>query len=328
MAVYTALNKHELEKFIEPYGVGRLIDYEGVAAGIENTTYFITTDQSDLPNELTTTETGEYVLTVYESVDKEELIFYIELTTYLNQKRLPVPCPIKDANGKALQIVQGKPALLVTKIPGSHPSTPSSTQCSTIAKWLAELHLACLDSTFELEGSDNLNRLEDSATALASKLEDTDQELLNETDRFKQRITAYPNLPQSIIHNDLFTDNALFDGEKLTAIIDFNSSSTGYLVYDLAVLVNSWCSCDDGRLDAEKAKSCLIAYQQVRPFTDDEKTLWNDFLRIAAFRFWLSRLEVKYKQENDKGPADLIEYKDPDQYKKILLDRIKYPMQA
>ena len=328
MAVYTALDRQELESFIEPYGVGPLLSYEGVAAGIENTTYFITTDQSDFPSELKTSDQGEFVLTVYEATDREELGFFIELTTYLNLKQLPVPCPITNANGEALQMVRGKPALLAAKIPGAHPATPSLNQCTAIAKCLATLHLACLDANFERDDGYDLSWLENSAKVLAEKLTDSDRGLLNEIDHFKKRTSENPDLPRSIIHNDLFTDNALFDGDDLTAIIDFNSASTGYLIYDLAVVVNSWCSNGNGQLELIKARACLKAYQQVRPFTEDEKRMWNDFLRIAATRFWLSRLELKYKLEDKAHQTDLVEHKDPDQYKNILIDRISTPVQV
>lgn len=328
MAVYTVLDRADVETFIKPFGIGPLIDFQGVAEGIENTNYFITTDQSDLPSETQTQPEGHFVLTIFEAIPAAELGFYIDLTSLLNVKGLPVPCPLKNADGQALQMLQDKPALLLPRISGSHPDTPSVEQCQAVARTLAGIHAVCLQSTLNHESGRNLDWLHRIATQLTPRLSADDQSLLEELPRFQQQTLHHPDLPRHIIHSDLFRDNVLFKGDELTAIIDFNSAGNGYLLFDLAVVVNDWCSTADGSLDLPLAQATLAAYQQVRPLTNDEKSLWNDFLRIAASRFWLSRLEVQLKLESHHRSSGLVDHKDPQQYKTILLHRINHPMVA
>lgn len=326
MAVYTVLEQEDVKAFIKPFGIGPLVDYEGVADGIENTNYFITTDQSSFPSELRTQPLQHFVLTIFEAITAKELEFYIDLTNLLNAKGLPVPCPLENADGEALQYLHGKPALLLPKINGSHPLQPTLKQCQTIAETLAHTHKICQSRSLDHESSHNYDWLVEVAANVAPQLEADDLALLDEVKRFQQQTERYPNLPRGIIHSDLFKDNVLFDGDQLTAIIDFNSAGNGYLMYDLAVVVNDWCSAADGSLNVPFAEAVFAAYQQVRAFTGDEKALWNDFLRIAASRFWLSRLEVQLGLELNPRPSGLVEHKDPEQYKRILIQRINHPM--
>ena len=340
MAVYTVLERQEIEDFIRPFGIGPLIDFEGVAAGIENTNYFVSADQSDFPSELRTAPTRHYVLTIFEAVDEQDLAFFIQLTTLLNLRGLPVPCPLQDADGAAMQRIQGKPALLTPKLEGEHPCQPNPEQCRSLGETLAKVHQACIESGLQhpsirsLQWLDNcaadLNHYLDNATPGPAALDpdllcDADRELLDEIPRFQQWVANHPKLPKAVIHGDLFRDNTLFDEDRLTGLIDFNSAGSGYLMYDLAVVVNDWCSQADGSLNQALAKALLGAYQQIRPFNDEEKPLWNDFLRIAAARFWISRLHVQLQPQASHRPGGLVELKDPQEYKNILLQRIHSP---
>jgi homoserine kinase type II len=326
MAVYTVLDRDSISAFIKPYGIGPLIDFRGVAEGIENTNYFISTDQSDFPSELRTKPVQHFVLTIFESISAEKLRFYIDLTSQLNEKGLPVPCPLENADGIALQNLEGKPALLIPKVSGEHPLKPTLAQCQTIARTLANIHLACLNTDWSHESDHNLAWLAKVADSLASRLAPEDATLLDEISRFQQRVLDHPDLPRSIIHGDLFRDNVLYEQDQLTAIIDFYSAGNGYLLFDLAVLVNDWCSIADGSLNLEAAEAIIAAYQSIRPFSPAEQALWNDFLRIAAVRFWVSRLETRFKLDTSHRPGGLVEHKDPQQYKNILLQRINKPM--
>ena len=149
MAVYTVIDRDELETFIAPFGIGPLIDYEGVAAGIENTNYFLSTDQSDFASELHTEPTREFVLTIFESIEVDELRFYVELTTLLSLRGLPVPCPYKDADGIAIHQLHGKPAILIPKFAGQHPIKPTQQQCLAIGETLEAAVLTARKGLFD-----------------------------------------------------------------------------------------------------------------------------------------------------------------------------------
>lgn len=321
MAVYTTLERDEISALVTQYGLGPLIDYQGSAEGIENTTYFITTDESDRNSEEYTQPERYFVLTLFETLSTEQLPFYVELLTLLHTKGLPVPCPLRDADGKAIQCLQGKPVLLIPKMPGNHPKTATAEQCRAIGKALAQLHLVGLESGIEYQAQRDIDWLRETTGTLLTNLEPDEQILAQDELQNLGDITSGSELPKAIIHGDLFRDNTLFESDQLSALIDFYNAGTGYLMTDLAIVVNDWCSEADGSLDNDRVNSMVAAYCELRSPDTNEAKLWNHFLRLAAFRFWISRLLAHQTHR----PGGLTEQKDPDQYKQILLDRRNNP---
>ena len=319
MAVYTVLDREDIETYIAPFGIGPLVSYEGIAEGIENTNYLITTDQSEFGSEFQSEPIQHFVLTLFEAQPFDELKFYADLTTLLNLRGLPVPSPVRDTDGNTLKRLQGKPALLIPQVAGQHCTEPNAKQCEEIGSTLANIHKACLDAQLKHEGPRNIEWLVAAAAEITPQLEQADQELLNkEINHFINLHNSGLNLPRSVIHGDLFRDNALFVGDRLSGIIDFFSSSTGYLLHDLAVVANDWCSEHDGSLNHERCNALLNGYKNNRPLTKDEESVWNDFLRIAAVRFWVTRLLIKAKPAEHHRPGELWDIKDPHEYKNIL----------
>jgi homoserine kinase type II len=318
MAVYTTLEKEEIEQFIQPFGLGPLVSYEGVADGIENTNYFIRTDESAQLSEEYTEPVCEFVLTIFETLSAQELQFYVDFTTMLNLRGLPAPSPLTDANGVAMQTLHQKPALLIPKIDGQHPDHPTKEQCQAIGKALAELHQASTEAAMSHDSQRDYSWLRTTAKELLPGLDKDDAELMQKELQNLDAIETHDALPKAVIHSDLFRDNTLFDDQQLKAVIDFYSAGNGHLIMDLAVTVNDWCSNDDGSLNEELTHDLVIAYTQVRQPDAEEALLWNNFLRLAALRFWVSRLLAHQTHR----PGGLTEQKDPNQYKAILLSRI------
>lgn len=325
MAVYTVLTREEIEQFIQPFGIGPLISFEGVAEGIENTNYFVETDLSDLPNEFSTETVGRYVLTIFEQIDSQSLSFYVELTTRLNLRELPVPCPLQDADGNAIKNIQGKPALLIPKIIGQHPTEPNEQQCKAIGQSIAAIHNVTSKDQVNHQSNRNRQWLQQCADQIITLLPADEKTLLEELAYFNHQIdTVSDKVPQGIIHGDLFRDNAIFSNDHLLAIIDFNSAGSDYLLMDLAVIANDWCSEADGSINTGRLNALIDGYQLERPISPQEKQLWNSFLRMAAFRFWLSRRFTQLQATKQRSNI-LAEPKDPLQYKQILLQRIQHP---
>lgn len=316
MAVYTPLDQTTLESVLAAFALGNLYSYAGISAGVENTNYFITTTDGERQR--------EFVLTLFEQVAAEDLQFYIDLTTMLSNRGLPVPSPLADSTGQTLRMVKGKPALLVPKVSGQHLQQPNAQQCQVLGVTLAKVHLACLNWPVRHAGIRDWQWMQQTATDISPRLTAAERELLQEIPRFEQLIKN-TSLPQAVIHGDLFRDNALFDGNTLTGLIDFNSAGDGFLLFDLAVVVNDWCSKADGSLDDTLSTPLLQAYQQVRPIADDESRLWNDFLRIAALRFWLSRRQTQLEASSIKPCSHLVVEKDPAEFLRILNHRVRYP---
>lgn len=315
MAVYTTLDRDEITAFIEPFGIGPLLEYEGVAAGIENTNYFLRTDRHDPTDEDHIRRPGEYVLTLFETQPLEDIRFHVQLTQLLARRGLPVPAPIADSNGQALHTLLGKPTVLIPRIRGHHPKTPTTTQCHAIGSTLAQIHRVALDAGLQHPGHRSLAWLEQTAASVRPFLSPEETALL---DQQLQELPGLQTLPQSIIHGDLFRDNALFDDNQLVAVIDFFSAGSGYLLLDLAVVANDWCYQAGEGLDTHRLAALLSGYQLKRSVGVNERVLWPQLLQLAALRFWVSRLQARHAPEQRRRPGTLVALKDPSEYRNIL----------
>ncbi len=324
MAVYTPLEPQQVATFIKPFGIGELVDMEGVADGVENTNYFISTDHAQLISEERNNPIQYYVLTLFESLSSAELAFYVDFTDLLGNEGLPVPSALRDSNGVAIHSLAQKPALLLPKLAGAHPAVPSLEQCTAIGQALARLHRVSQASAYYHHGTRDLAWLAASAETMTNDLEPHDADLLGSIRQAQQAVADSAGLPQAVIHGDLFRDNCLFEGDELTGLIDFYSASTGHLLLDLAVTVNDWCSMADGSLDLERCHALVSAYRQRRPITDNEREHWNHFLILAAARFWLSRLNARLHPGESAAEGRLVTLKDPAQYRDILRDRVQH----
>jgi homoserine kinase type II len=131
---------------------------------------------------------------------------------------------------------------------------------------------------------------------------------------------AHPmsGLPRGVIHADLFRDNVLMDGERVGGLIDYYFACTDALLYDVAITVNDWCMSAEGKLDAERTRAMLNAYHAARPFTPAEADAWPLTLRVAALRFWISRLYDLHLPRD----GEMVNAHDPEQFKRILLNHI------
>ncbi|MCM2972443.1 homoserine kinase [Larsenimonas suaedae] len=306
MAVFTPLTEAQVRDFLLRYEIGDLVTLEEVASGTENSTFFVTTDQQQL------------VLTLFEQGEQEELPFFVDLLDFLAGHSLPVPGPIHDKTGVALQSLAGKPALLFPRLPGRHPHDPTLSQCAAIGQTLGQLHTVSRHFTGSRPNPRDLRWISANHTKVLSYLNADDQALMrDELDAFEATFGTDTALPQGALHGDLFRDNALFDGDRLGGLIDFYNGCTGDLIFDLAIVVNDWCTRENGAIDHERYASVLGAYLAERPFTDRERALWPMMLRMTALRYWLSRLLVVYVDP----PAHTLTPKDPAQYRAIVKAR-------
>lgn len=279
MSVFTPLERHELEDFLAPYGLGRLRDFQGIAAGSENSNFFVSMER------------GEFVLTLIERGPSADLPFFIELLDVLHAAELPVPYALRTGSGEALRSLAEKPALLQPRLPGQHVQQPNPHHCQEVGTLLAHIHLATREQVLERRSDRGLDWMLSEGPSLALQLSDEQLPLLRdalaEIHRLKPRILA---LPRANLHADLFRDNVLFDGNRLSGVIDFYNACSGPMLYDLAIALNDWCSEADGSLDPHRAQALLGAYSALRHFTPAEAELWPTLLRVACVRFWLSRL--------------------------------------
>ena len=317
MAVFTKVLPAEIGALTEHLGAGRLLRLTGIPAGIENTNFFVTTT------------TGEWVLTLFERLRAEQLPYFLGLMQHLARRGLPVPEPRADAVGQMLHQVAGKPAALVTRLPGHHQLAPDLHHCAQLGHLLARMHGAVADFALHQPNLRGLAWWLAMAPQLQPFLSTDQQDLLHSEMTFQQQLAAspaYAALPRGAVHADLFCDNVLFDGlpghEKLSGAFDFYFAGTDTFAYDLAVCLNDWClDANDATLDQARAQAMVGAYQQTRALSSTELRLLPALLRSAALRFWLSRLADWHLPRE----AALLEPKQPIHFERVLRSRIATP---
>jgi homoserine kinase type II len=304
LSVYTSVTEAELDAWLANYSIGRLKALEPIKAGIENTNYFVTTTQ------------GAFVLTLFERLPAAELPFYLGLMAHLARHGIPAPAPIADLSDQYLRTLNGKPAALVTRLPGRSIEEPGEPECAELGALLARLHLAGRSYGTYLENPRGPRWWRIAAADLKPFLGAEQRRLLDDELAF-QAAHRFADLPRGPVHADLFRDNALFDAGRISGVIDFYFAGVDCLLYDIAVCANDWCLTDplsDPTLDASRVQALMDAYQAVRALSPAERAAWPAMLRAAALRFWLSRLHDFHLPR----AGMLVHAHDPEQFRRIL----------
>lgn len=277
MSVYTVVSRAELALFLSDYALGSLLDFRGIAAGIENTNYFVNTER------------GEFVLTLFETTAADKLPDCLKLMEFLASRDFPCARPMANQNGAWLTRLKGKPATLVTRLHGRSHEQVRPVHCRAIGQALATLHQQAAGFPQAPPSERAASWRAQTLAQLSAKLSDAElrmaTRLSQQSDEFEQLL-----LPSGLIHADLFRDNALYDGDELSGIIDFYYAHVGAYVYDLAVLVADWSFVPTQTLNLANAAALIAGYQGVRSLETLERRYWLHALRAVAVRFWLSRL--------------------------------------
>jgi len=305
MAVYTDVTAEDLSAFLAKYAIGDLLAYKGIAEGVENSNFLLHTSQ------------GHFILTLYERrVAAADLPFFLSLMEHLAARGLNCPQPVKARDGRTLGEIAGRPAAIVTFLDGMWIRRPSATHCAGLGAALAQLHLAGADfpgtraNTLSVAGWRQLyDRCADRAHEVKSDLKIFIGDELAHLERI------WPTqLPQGVIHDDLFPDNVFFLGERLSGLIDFYFACTDTLAYDIAICLNAWCFESDHSFNVTKARGLLQAYSKLRPLSGTERDALPVLSRGAALRFLLTRL-VDWL---NVPPGALVRPKDPVEYVRKL----------
>jgi homoserine kinase type II len=317
MAVYTNVGLAEAGALFERLGLGALSDLQGIRSGIENTNYYAQTAR------------GQWVLTVFERLAFDELPYYLQLMQHLAQHGIAVPSPQAGADGCLVHHIAGKPAAVVTRLPGSHRLRPAAEHVVQVAQMLARMHIAGASFALQQPHPRGLSWWISTVPTVLPFVSEGQAALLREELAFQQQVLASAAgqaLPRGAIHADLFRDNVMFDDtagdDRLCGFFDFYFAGTDALLFDIAVCLNDWCSdAGSGALDDILAPAFVQAYGDVRALTGPEQRLLPALMRAAAFRFWLSRLWDWHLPRE----ASLLQPKDPTFFERVLKQRIDNP---
>ena len=305
MSVYTTVTPDQLKTWLKQYSLGALADLQGIASGIENTNYFVTTTH------------GRYVLTLFEKLQRAQLPYFINLMAHLARHGIPCPSPVASLDNHFLHELNGKPACVVSCLDGKSLIDATPQHCAQVGEMLADIHQAGKSYPDTMENSRGRQWWKATAPQVMPHLPESDATLLKEELRH-QALHRLEDLPRGVIHGDLFRDNVLFKDETLSGVIDFYYACHDVWLYDVAITVNDWCVSAPGELDEERMLALLKAYHATRPLTPIERGAWPVMLRAAALRFWLSRLYDFHFPR----PGELTHAKDPAHFQRILKNHI------
>lgn len=288
MAVYTHLGAETLAELIAAYDVGDLVSAKGIAEGVSNSNWLVETSGRRGRG-------ARFILTLYERrIDAGDLPFFLALLDHLAARGCAVPATIHDREGRSLRQIEGKAAALIEFLPGVSPSAPTPAQARAVGAALAQVHLAGRD--FELARRDRLDpatNLGTLAQCSAGRLADIDPALAYAIPWAEEVVASWPAaLPRSTIHSDLFPDNVLMLGERVTGLIDFYFACAGMMAYDLAVTHAAWAFDRSGAAFAPAIGTALIdGYESVRPLDGGERAALPLLAEGACLRFTASRAE-------------------------------------
>ena len=301
MAVYTDVAAEELEAFLAGYALGELLSYKGIAEGVENSNFLLHTTA------------GNFILTLYERrVAAADLPFFLGLMEHLAKRGITCPQPVKSRSGAMLGEVSGKPAAVITFLEGMWIRRPSGRHCGALGEALAKLHRAGADFPGKRANALSVAGWRPLYQTVAARCDSVQPGLAAALAAELEQLEAqWPrNLPQGVIHADLFPDNVFFLGDKLSGLIDFYFACTDALAYDLAICLNAWCFEADHSYNVTKGRALLQAYAAVRPLVSAERQALPILARGAALRFLLTRLVDWF----DERGAALVRRKDPIEY--------------
>ncbi len=316
MAVFTPVSLEDLIPWAAQFPIGRVDAVKGISSGIENSNFFLSTDS------------GEYVLTIFEKLRFEQLPFYLNLMRHLAERGVLVPAPIASNRGEIITPLHGKPASIVTRLQGDWQPAPGPVHCAEVGSMLAKMHLAAQDYALYQPNLRGLAWWNETTPVVLPFLSADNAALLRAEMHFQQAFAAsdtYHALPNGPIHADLFRNNVMFDGERLSGFFDFYFAGCDTWLFDVAVTVNDWCiDLATGTTDPLRVQALLKAYAAQRPFTSAEQQAWPAMLRGAALRFWLSRLFDFYLPRE----AEMLKPHDPTHFERILRHRIDHAVLA
>lgn len=300
MAVYTPVSENELTEFVANYGIGKLISYEGIEAGVSNTNYHIFTEQ------------GRYILTLFEPhrVRAEDIPFYLEYIRYLERGGVPCANALVRQDGASLGYLADRPAAIFEFLQGEGQTASSITpeKCRRAGETLAQMHKAALSMPDTLTNQFALPKWQSWVGAIGAHMDSIQSGLFQTvTSELTWLQNAWPyDLPRGAIHADYFPDNVFFTGNELTGVIDFHFVCTDDLAYDLAIAVNAWSFDAANNFVPERMQHMMDGYTSVRPLTPAEQAAMPLMLRAGAFRFLISRIEEKlrWKQGDMMIPHD------------------------
>ena len=305
MSVYTNLNNKDIANLLKKYDIGSLTSYKGISDGITNTNYFLNTTK------------GKYVITVFEDIKKSKVIKYLKLMNFFSEKGLCSPEIMITKSGDILTVIKSKPCSIMEKLSGKTIEQSNTKLCKSVGETIANFHIASVNYKNKIKNSRDIDWVEKNIEKVRDYLSKEQLRILNRSSEIFKKLFKL-NLPQGMIHSDLFRDNVLAKENTVKGIIDYYYSFNGPFIYELAVIINDWCINKDGSLNKNKYDSFIKSYNNIRKLNASEIKYINNAMIAAGLRFYLSRLvDMIFPKV-----GEITHIKDPSVFENILIKRL------
>jgi len=274
MATKTIFSKEIIKDLLLPYDKGRLVRFKAIPQGTTQTNYLVVTS------------TGKFILRYYENRSSYSVLFESELLSFLTSNNYPCPHIIKDRKDNYVGSFQGKPYALFKFIEGHPVEILSPAQKSQIIHKVAELQI--LTQNFHSGYKDSrwnydVPLCRDLAKSTAQDINTIDAyEKLSWIEQQLSLLVFPDDLPKGICHCDFHYSNALFHGDQLAGLIDFDDANHTFLSFDLVCLVDSWAWLYPSEtLDIQAANTIIQEYETIRPLSSIEKHHFLDIYILS-----------------------------------------------
>ena len=299
MAVFTKLEKNEIEDFLKDYSIGNLISFEGIIKGTENTNYKIITSKN------------KYILTILEKrVQPQDLPFFMDLQIKLSAHGFDCPLPVKNNKKSIINKLKDKSAVIISFLQGENLTNVMPEHCYELGLKIAKFTNITKNSNLFRPNSVGYKTW----VSIYENFKNINNESYQEYFQILSKELIFlknnwpTNLPTAIIHADLFIDNILFIKNKISGIIDFYFSCNDFIAYELALTINAWCFNDDLTFNYKNYNSLMMGFENISSLNIEEKGSMNVLLRGAAVRILVTRLYDKIYHPDDA----LVKLKDPE----------------
>lgn len=296
MGVFTKCTNEDAASIAGAYGLGRVREVRGIAAGSVNSNYALECDS------------GRYFLRIYEEQDAEGAAAEARMLVALEGRGVKTPAPLGVKEGRGPVVAEKPVAVFPWRAGGMRcQAGVTAEDARRVGAELARMHVAgegvpVGEGRFRVE--DLYGRIELIARAPAPELAEMAPVLTAKLAHWTSRRTSPA---QGLIHGDLFRDNVLWsDDGTIAALLDFESASRGRFVFDLMVTVLAWAFGDG--LDAGIARGLCDGYRSVRELAEEERAALLTEGCIAALRFTTTRI-TDYAMKGGIGPRVIKDWR-------------------
>lgn len=288
MALLTPLSSNHAQALLLDYGL-ELTSLTPLAAGSVNSNFFI---EARRAAGAASSLEERFFARIYEEQGAAGATFELLLNEALGRAQIPVARPVRRLDGSLFGVHEGKPFALYERLAGAVVCQKLVTPARAwgVGEALAQVHCAPLGelevgaSRFDFDGiTERLNRVRSSGR---NDLLPAVERLEALTQRLRKERPS--DLPEGLIHGDLFRDNVLIEGDKVVGLLDFESASRGSFAFDLMVTLLAWCFGD--KLEPELVRSMIQGYVSVRPLSPREREALVIEGSVACVRFATTRL--------------------------------------